>query len=292
MRKLATIVLVVVCLLASAVAGDKPDTAISPYLLLQQTTLNNAKAVAYPGLVSEFKNIASSVNSENYWLAGSGITGNSYDLYFVSPLSNFAEVGKMMKSFEQVYQAIKVKNASLVDQFAEAEMVTRSSIWEYVPTLSYIPDKVDTAHATHWMVYTFHIKPGTMSSFSGLVHERADLIKKSNADEHWIAYRSVAGTDTAMMFVIPVASLSELDADNSMAMKSVMTPVVREHLESLVQQTTTKIESQLLMVRPELSRPNPQIVAANPDFWTVKEPVVSAEKKVKKAKKTEAEIGK
>jgi hypothetical protein len=41
-----------------------------------------------------------------------------------------------------------------------------------------------------------------------------------------------------------------------------------------------------LMVRPEMSRPPQTFVAANPDFWTIKQPeAVTAKAKVK-AKKT------
>ncbi|HWR14971.1 MAG TPA: hypothetical protein VN577_09090 [Terriglobales bacterium] len=289
MRKSIIVLLVVLCAL-SVMAGDKDN--LTSYLLVQKVTVNNMKAETYPALIREFKSIATSVNSEDYWLAGTGITGNSYDVFFVSNFANFADLDKTMQGMEKIYQVIQTKNPALVTKFGESEQMAQSTMWHLSPALSYLPEKVDTAHATYWMVYTFHIKPGTMSAFSELVRERIDIVKKANLNDHWIAYNSIAGTDTAMMFVMPIASLSDLDRDDSEAMKTAFTPLVREHLEAAVQKTVAKIETQLIRVKPEFSRPGPNLVAANPDFWTVKEPVVTADKKVKKTKKAEMEVGK
>jgi hypothetical protein len=293
MNKVLTLAIAVVCLVVSAFAGENQPvtTDIQPYLLLQQTTIANGKGEFYLQIINQLKDTATATKAETYWLAGSGVTGDSRDLYFVMPMKSFSEMPTIFAEFDKVFEAAKLKNASLPQQVGETELINRSSIWRFSPALSHMPDKVDVAHTTGWMVYTFHLKPGNRTEFSKLVRERKDLITKGNISENWIAYESVAGMDTAMMFVIPLRSFADLDVDQSEAWKAVMTPVMLDHLEATVQKTVNKMESQLIMVRPEFSRPTPKTMAANPDFWTVKQPVVSAEKKGRTPKKAVTNVG-
>lgn len=293
MIKTLTTTLVVVCLVLSVVAGEKPDTGkVEPYLLVQQATLNSGKGELYMSLLRQYKEAATSLNAETYWLAASGITGDSRQVAFVTPIQSFGQIEKEWQISKKIFHSVLLKNASFETQAGEAEQFTHSTLWKYSPELSYMPEKVEPEFATHWMVYTFRLKPGTISSFSELVRERTDLIKKGMIDEHWIAYQSIAGpAGPTMLFVVPLRSLADLDLEQVEAWKNVMTPLVRSQLESTLQNTVVSMEAQLLMLKPELSRPTPRILAANPDFWTVKEPVTTAEKKGKKAKKAEPNVG-
>ncbi len=294
MSKALTVLFVVLCLLASALAGDKPASTnnISPYLLIQQTSLSTAKAANYGDLVRQYKNVAASLNGNDFWIAATGITGNSNEVVYITPFANFADMDKVYQSFEKTWLAAKAKDAALISQFGEAENISKATIWHYVPELSYMPEKADIPHATHWMIYTIHLKPGMRSVFADFVKERMDLARKANLTTPLLTYDSVAGTSPAMNLMVPLSTLADLDMENSEALKAVMTPLIREHLDAIVSKSVASIDSQLFRMKPELSRPHPDLVAANPNFWTPKEPVALAEKKIKKAKKAEMDVGK
>jgi hypothetical protein len=93
---------------------------------------------------------------------------------------------------------------------------------------------------------------------------------------------------SAYYFVTPMKSLSEMDVDNSEKQKAVFTPMVIHKFEGRMEQMVSYIQSDLLMVRPDLSRAPKSFVAANPEFWTPKEPMPVLAKS-KKAKKPLAE---
>ncbi len=74
------------------------------------------------------------------------------------------------------------------------------------------------------------------------------------------------------------------------AAKSIFTPLVTRDLDRRVAQCVTSTSTSFSAVQPNYSRVMPEVAAANPSFWTVKEqPVVAAATpKAKKGKSAPA----
>ncbi len=272
-----------------ALAQSPLDTAKQPkYIWTQHVTIAEGKGMSYPGLLAQFRRAAETTKADTYWLAGSYLTGDMRQVVYVSFYNNFAGVETDLASFEKIAVETIKMNPNFMAESGATELAPHGTIAKYREDLSYLPDKVPGPQTKFWEVTTIMLKPGHMTDFADLVKTEIELLKKADLDEHFLVYQVMAGLPTsgsAFYIVKPMKSLAEMDADSSERMKSVFTPIVRRQFESQVAQMVSHIESNLLAVRPDLSRPPQTFLAANPDFWTVKEaaPVVARGKKVKKA---------
>ncbi|MGH9602071.1 MAG: hypothetical protein ACRD24_06740, partial [Terriglobales bacterium] len=112
-----------------------------------------------------------------------------------------------------------------------------------------------------------------------------ELHKRNNIDEHWVAYQVEYGTQApAFIFITSLRTLADLDKDLKEVHKTTFTPTIRRRFAETAKGSIVSEKSTLLNVRPEISRPSEALVAANPDFWTVKEPETTVAAKGKKSK--------
>lgn len=275
MRKLAALGLLCVLLVGlTAVAGENPYAGkIAKYVWVEQDQVAIGKEVVFTKVVKQFRDAAASTNANVHWIAGTPIAGDGTQALFVTFHESYASIEDTMAAFEKVGREITVKNANFAGEIAESERSSHFFLQEFRPDLSLKPDKVDPALAKRWQITTFRLKPGAGTTFTDLVKEVIELHKKANDNAYWIAYQTLAGAPgPSFTFVTPLRSLADLDQDDSAAMKALLTTVVRRQLDATVKETVASIETTIYAARPELSHPTSQMVAANPDFWTVKEP--------------------
>ncbi len=289
MRRAAALGLVFVLFSALAFAGDNPYAGkIANYVWVEQVQINSGKWQVHQDLARQYRQAATSLNTDAFWLAASPITGEGNQTMFVSFHDNYAGIEQAMETFNKVGKEISIRNANFAAQTAESERGGRSMISKFRPDLSYRPDQVDVAQATRWRISTYRLKPGTGTAFADLVKEVMELEKKADANAHWIAYQVVSGgPGPQFVFVSPLKALADLDQDDSMRVKEVFTPTIQRQLDAQVKDMVLYTETTFYAVRPDLSRPSPNIIAANPEFWTVKDeaPVVASTtgKKTKRA---------
>ena len=283
MRKLFVGMLMACLLTAFAFAAD--NTAPPKYIWTQHVTLAGDKTANYPNLVAQFRHAVETTKANVYWIAAGNLTGSVRQLNFISFYDNFAAIETDMPAYKAIDEELMQKNPEFSAQAGAAELEPHSIIAKYIPSLSFNADKVAIPDAKWWEITTVYIKPGRESAFADLVKQEQDLLQKGGADEHFLTYRIIAGAaapGAAYYIVIPRKSLAEMDVDNSSKMKDVVTPLIRQHMDSMAGDILTRIETNILMVRPDMSRPPQTFLAANPDFWTIKEPaqpVVAAKKK-------------
>ncbi|MGH9579266.1 MAG: hypothetical protein ACRD3R_17645, partial [Terriglobales bacterium] len=147
--------------------------------------------------------------------------------------------------------------------------------------------KLDIANARTWEVSIVRLKPGSEMDFADMEKESIDLHKRNNIDEHWVTYQVEYGTQApAFIFITALRTLGDLDKDLKDAHKTAFTPSIRRRFSETAKESVIYEKSTLLNVRPEISRPAESLVAANPEFWTVKEEPTAVAAKGKKAKTT------
>lgn len=262
------------------------DNAAPPkYIWTQHITLAGDKTASYSNLVAQFRRAADTTKANVYWIAAGNLTGPVRQVNFISFYDNLSAIETDMPAYKSIEDEITQKNPEFSVQAGAAELEPRSTIARYVPEFSYQPDKVAFSDAKWWEITTVQIKPGHRSAFAELVKQEQELLQKGGADEHFLMYQLIAGVPTpgaTYYIVIPRKSLAEMDVDNSSKMKDVVTPLIREHMDTMAADILTRIETNILMVRPDMSRPPRTFLAANPGFWTIQEtaaPTVATKKK-------------
>lgn len=292
MRKLIGCILLVLIVGGLAFAADA--AAPPKYIWVQYVSVAGDKSDAYPKLVAQFQRAVDASKADVFWVATTNLTGDPRQANFISFFDNMGAVEKEIGTYDNVsVEAVKI-NPNIWTEMGAAEQQPHSIIAKFVPELSYRPEKVALSEAKWWSVTTIHLKPGHMTAFAELIKQEQELLKKADIDEHFLVYAVMAGLPTsgaAYYIIVPMKSLTEMDTDHSAQASTVFTPIVRRHFESAVEKMVSQIQSNLLMVRPNMSRPPKSFLAANPEFWTVKEPA-PAVAQGKKAKKTTSEPGK
>ncbi|MDT8067462.1 MAG: hypothetical protein ROO76_04780 [Terriglobia bacterium] len=285
--KRAIVVVVIVMCLVSLVAFAEDATKVPKYIWVQNVTVAGDKAESYRGLVGQYRRAVDTVKSDSYWITASSLTGDLRQLTFVSFYNSMAAAEKDFAD-PAISAEVKRVNPNFWTETGAAELEPRGSVAVYREDLSFQPGKVPPPEVKWWRIKTIHVKPGYRTAFADLMKEEIELLNNAKVDEHFAVYEVIAGVPTTgqvYYIVTQMKSLGEMDADYSEQMKPFVTPVIREHLEAVVQKIVTRVEDNLLMVRPDLSRAPQAFLAANPVFWTIKEPETVAAKGKAKAKK-------
>jgi hypothetical protein len=289
MARLFAIAVAFACLCALTVsAQDKPAGTDQPsrYVWYSVDQVTNGKYDVYNKVTAQYREAAGSVAPDMHWIAGSSITGNSGEVTVVTFHDSMASVEKMMTAFEKIEKTISLKNASFTAQEAEATTGSHFVLAEYKQELSYRPEMVPMANTTWWSAELVNLKPGCQYEFQDAVKQAAELHTKAGDNDHWIGYRVLAGAPLpTILFVSPLRSLADEDEEPSAAAKEVLqSPMARQMFSHISKECIAHVESTYQRVEPSLSRPPQALLAANPEFWTIKEEPTATATAPKKGK--------
>jgi hypothetical protein len=282
----------VACLCSLFAFGQAQTTANQPskYIWWENAQITAGKYELFNKVIAQYREATTATAPDMYWITGTPITGESGRVTFVTFHDNMASVEKMMTAFDKVEQAIAVKDAAFFTQAAEAAPTSHWGLAEYSKELSYRPDLVPVANTTWWAGTLFNLKPGCEYEFGDVVKQVADLHKKAGDNEHWTAYEIRGGyPEPSVLFVSTLRSLADLDQEPTAAAKELFESApMKQMFQKIGKECISHIESTYTRVDPKLSRVSQSVVAANPDFWTIKEeaPAVAATKKGKPKKES------
>jgi len=289
MAKRLAIAVAVVCLCSPFAFSQAQKTTDQPskYIWYESAKINSGKSELFNKLIAQYRDATTTTAPEVYWIAGTPITGDSDRVTFVTFHDNMASIEKTMTAFEKIEQAITLKNAGFTAQAAEAEAGSHWVLAEYSKDLSNRGDMVPMANTTWWASSLFNLKPGCRYEFADVVKQVADLHKKAGDNEHWIAYEIRAGyPEPSVLFVTPVRSLADMDQEPPAATKELFESApMRQMIQRIGKECISHIEHTYSRVEPKLSRVSQSLIAANPDFWTIKEEAPAVATKKGKPKK-------
>jgi hypothetical protein len=289
MARLFAIAVAVACLCSPFAFAQAQKTADQPskYIWYETAKINSGKYELFNKLVAQYRDATTSTAPDVYWITGSPITGESDRVTLVTFHDNMASIEKTMTAFEKVEQALTLKNASFYSQAAEAEAGSHWALAEYSKELSYRPDMVPMANTAWWSSSLLNLKPGCEYEFADVVKQVADLHKKAGDNEHWTAYEIRAGyPEPSVLFVTTMRSLADMDQEPPAGAKELFESApMRQMFQKIGKECIAHIESTYSRVQPNLSRAPQSLIAANPDFWTIKEEAPAVATKKGKAKK-------
>lgn len=292
MRKAIGLILLA-CMAAVAAVAQKPQPA--KYLWIETVQLNTGKHLQFQDMVRQVRLAATDTAPGLHWMASSPLTGDGRQVSILIPHNTLGDVEQTLQSMMKIEQAVMAKNVNLTEQAAETESGAHFTLAKFRPELSYKVEQLDPAFTTRWEETIFYLKPGTDTEFTDLIKHVLELENKAaDPNSKWLLYEVMGGMSMpAYVIVTPLKTLADLDVEPPESSKQVYNDSVIRMLETNIKSCVTKMESNIMMVRPDLSRPPEALLAANPDFWTVKEPApVVATKTVgkKKGKLQESEL--
>lgn len=287
MAKLLAIGLAVACVCSTlASAQDKSSDQPAKYVWYSVEKVNSGKFPTYMKTAAQFREAVTSAAPEVTWIAGSPITGDSDRITYVTFHDNLASIEKMMKAMDKVGDAL-MKNTSWSAEESESSGGSHNVLAEYNKELSYRPDMVPLSHTTWWSATLVGLRPGCDDDLKDLAKQVIDMHKKAGDNDHWLTYDIRGGVpQPAVMFVTTMKSLADDDQEPPAAAKEIFeSPLAKQAFRKFDHECVTYVDSTYSRVEPSLSRPPQSLVAANPDFWTIKEeaPAVATKTKSKKA---------
>jgi hypothetical protein len=291
--RVKVVALLAVVLVSSliVVAEDSPSSSsnLPKLLTLNREDIKPGKMAEHDALMRQVLATASGSKADWHFIAGRSVTGNTSEFVAVGFANSYADVEKNMQALQQTIKQASMQNPDMERESVESHQSMRQVIARLREDLCYRPEQVDVAQARYWEISVLKFKPGTLSDFAELEKEGIELHKKGNIDERWAAYEVEYGSSgPAIIFLTPLRSLADLDADLEKAHDAVFTASIRRRFQTTSRDSMVSAESTLIAIRPEISRPSDTIVAANPDFWTVKEAVAEAPPAKGKGKKKAA----
>jgi hypothetical protein len=269
-----------------AVAGEPTASNVPKLIRIGHYEIKPGKMNAHDDLVKQVRQAATAGNAQYNWIATRPITGNTNETVFVNFFDNYAQVEESTSSFYKS-AAATFQNADFTRAVSDTQASINGVVASLREDLSYRPEKLDIANARTWEISFIRLKPGSEMDFADMERESIELHKRNNIDEHWVAYQVEYGTQApAFIFITALRNLGDLDKDLKEAHKSAFTPTIRRRFSDTAKDAILYEKSTLLSVRPEISKPADTLVAANPDFWTVKEEPTAVASKGKKSKAT------
>jgi hypothetical protein len=295
MKTLTFLVMAVVCVCAPGRAqqqaapqgGEKP----AKYVYFESVKVNSGKRQAFARMMTSFRQGADTSAPDMHWIAASSITGEGGMMTFVTFQNSMADVEKFIANLDKAGQAAAMKDASMAAD-EESQGGSWMGLSRYDEELSYRPEMVSGAETRWWNVEVIGLRAGCEDEFNGAVKQVIDIHKKAGDEDHWLAYHAITGEHLpAVVFVTPMKSLAEDDREpNAAAKEAFDSPLVKKMFESVGRNCITSVENSYSRVEPAFSRPTQAMVAANPQFWTVKEASAS-QASSKKGKKAKAKAG-
>jgi hypothetical protein len=269
---------------ANANAADKP----AKYAFYESVEVTPGKYQQFSQATAQIRQTAASSSADAYWIAGSHFTGDARQMVFVTFQPNMAAVEKFDEALGKVSAAAMAKNASLASDEGQSQGHVDIGLAEYKEELSLRPEMVPPGAMRFWQTTSYTLRPGCNNQFEDVVKQVAEMHKNLNDHAHWMAYEVYAGgTVPTYLLVRTMKSLADVDEEPPAAAKQAFEARSFQNMVSgFGKECLAHIERNIYKVEPGLSHPAQAMVAANPEFWNVKDENASmaAPKKGKKGK--------
>ncbi|HVH89345.1 MAG TPA: hypothetical protein VM912_21700 [Terriglobales bacterium] len=286
MRKAVSLALAMMFLL-TVCAWAQSNSSAPKILFISRVTLKEGKIMQYQNLDRQVRQVVHKSDPNINWITATAFTGSDNEETYFQFMNSFAQIEETDAAFGKAAGAV-FTSAEFNQKVSESQESGRNIIAKLREDLSLNPEKFDPASAKFWYVSYRRLKPGSLPQLTSLRKDINTQLKAANFDESYLAYEVLYGMPApTLVYVRSLKSLAALDADLSNAYETAVAKNLRDQLTSFARDNALFSENVLYQVKPELSHPSQSLMAANPDFWTVKEteqaPVVAKKKRKKQA---------
>jgi hypothetical protein len=266
MRKAISLALMMFAVTVCAWAQSAPKI-----LMISRVNLKEGRAMEYQKLDRQVRQVVHKNDPSLNWITATAFTGNDNEETYFQFLNSYAEIEQANTAFGKAAGTLFM-SADFNQTVADSQEAGRNIIAKLREDLSYNADKFDPANAKFWSITYSRLKPGSDSQLTSIRQDINAQLKAANYDLHYLVYQVSYGMPSATYLIVrDLPSLSALDVDTSKQYDSAVAKNLRQQYTAFSHENAVAVESVIYEVKPELSHPPLNLVAANPSFWTVKE---------------------
>jgi hypothetical protein len=275
MRALKTFVAATVILLSSAIISPAQDQkpanlAAAPpsIVLLVHQSVYSGKSMEREKRETILARASDRMETPKYWIDLESVTGQPESLVF-SPLDSYEELGQSNIDWSR-FLAAHPDLAHLRDEIEGMIGSQREVVAVRRDDLGYLAESIDLSEARFMNVLEVHLFPGHEDDFAEAFKTLADAYTKIHADVPWVVYQvDVGGPAPTFLVFRPLSEIKQ--NDDLLSWSDMLTEAEGEQgvesLKKIARQAYVSTESNLYVVRPEMSHVSKSFAATDPDFW-------------------------
>jgi hypothetical protein len=246
-------------------------TAPPALLLLVHQQFQFGKEPARERLEAEISRACNELTVPNSWIALQSITSEPEALSF-DPFDSFDQVNQAFVGWGQFFAA-HAELAGKQEEIRALETSERTIIAVRRNDLSYQPGSIDLSKARFVRVLEVQLRPGHESGFVEAFKTLRAAYAKIKADMPWVVYEVNVGMPSpAFLAFVPMRALKQ--NDDLLAWRGILREAegeaAAEHMQQIARDGYARTESNLYVVRPELSHVSKEFAAGDPAFWSPK----------------------
>jgi len=258
-----------------------PAAAPPNVLLLVHQEILPGRANDRQKLETNMSRACDRLEAPNVWIHLQSLTGPREALFF-DPFNSFEHLEQAAASWNQFY-ASHPDLARVRDEIDALVGSERTVIAVRRDDAGYLTDNIDLSETRFLRILEIRLFPGHEGDFIESLRILADAYKKINADAPWLVYQVNLGMSSpAFLILMPMSELRQNDdllswKDNLMDAQG---EEGLERLKQIARESFASTESNLYVVRPEMSHVSKEFAAEDADFWRHKsEPSAKPETK-------------
>jgi hypothetical protein len=211
------------------------------------------------------------IDVPNQWIDLEAITGTPERLSF-DPFDSFADIDDAYAAWPKIFTS-HPEIGDLQQELRSMETKERTIIAVRRNDLSYQAGNIDLSKARFMRVLEVRLLQGHEADFAEAFKALRSAYTKIKADLYWVVYQVNVGAPlpTFLAFV-PMSALKQNDDLLSYrpALREAEGETVANHLEQIAKEAYAGTESNLYMIRPDLSHVSRDFAEGDPDFWVPK----------------------
>ena len=266
-----------------------------PVLIINKEEIKPGRMGPHEKNAARFVAIENKANADSYRLGLTPVSGDDNVVLYLEGHESFEAMEKARQKFDATLAAnasLQAEMDQMTQQGADMHATQKTSLAVFRSDLSFRPIRMDdVAKARYFSVNTTRLNIGQMPNYEAFTKALNAAREKINADwVHTAVYQLVSGApaNTFVTFTL-FRSLKEWDeitakmvernkaVDEALGGEEVAKERRKQAREIMAEST-----SALYALTPSISRPSPQFMAYDPDFW---KPKPAAEVKALASKK-------
>ena len=254
-----------------------------PVLVINKEEIKPGMMGPHEKNAAKYVSIQNKANAETYRLGLTPVSGDDNVVVYLEGYGSFEDMEKAAKQFEGTLAtnaSLRAEMEQMTQQGADMHASQKTALAVLRPDLSFRPVRMDAvAKARYFTINTTHLKIGHMPDYEAYTKALNAAREKANADwVHTAVYQVVSGAPagTFMTFTLhnSLKEWDEIGAKMQERNKAIDTALGGDEVVKERRRQAAEImadsSSALFAMSPSISRPSPQFMAYDPDFWKTK----------------------
>lgn len=251
--------------------AQTPPTAPPNILLLVHQEFKPESESAHAKLALQLAQACNQFDVPNQWIDLQSITGAPETLAF-DPFDSFADLDDAYAGWAKI-NAAHPDVAGMQEDVRAMEISERTVIAVRRNDLSYQANTIDLSKARFMRVLEVRLLPGHEGEFTEAFKILRAAYEKIKADAPWVVYQVNVGlpAPTFLAFV-PMRTLKQNDDLLAWrpSLREAEGEVAAKRMDQIAKEAYAATESNLYVIKPELSHVSKEFAEGDLDFWTPK----------------------